>query len=54
MKKKFYESFDAGDLIYEINKVEPDDYSDWTLNELEEFAINIDLLDKDGNLICTK
>ena len=32
---------DRDDLINAINQLEPDDYSDWTVEELQELAINL-------------
>lgn len=32
---------DRYDLIDAINKIEPDDYSDWEMEELQELALNL-------------
>lgn len=32
---------DRDDLIDAINELESDDYSDWTVEELQELAINL-------------
>ena len=38
-RKEVY--MNRNDLIDAINQLEPDDYSDWTVEELQELAINL-------------